>query len=96
MSAKTDVRRCSVTLLSLHPLLQGTPPFRNTILYFPFVVDVLEKALHVVCNILGETEFWMGLGLPCFISTYSDNLSSLIPSGLTLLPFPVFFLFMLE
>lgn len=78
------------------PPAPGTLPFSNVILCFPFVVDALKKALLVVCNTLGQIEFQMGLVLPCLISTYSDSLSTSIPSGLTLLPCPVFFLFTLK
>lgn len=66
------------------------------ILCFPFVIDVFEESTFVVLGILVQIQFHMGLCLSCLISTYSDTLSKFIPSDLTLLPAPVYFLLTVE
>lgn len=60
----------------------------------PFSFSLTSLARYISLQLQKHGE--MGLGLPCLISTYSDNFSIFFPSGWTLLPPPVYFLLTLE
>lgn len=62
----------------------------------PFAADVLVEALLVFVDIPCQTQFQVGLGLPCQIPVYFGDVSIVLPCSLALFLHPINFFLVFE